>query len=97
VKKRGNAEIVQNDVAMEDTNDTQRFLRSLPWRIESFKVNPHVRPCPGGSGKSTGSAKKKRKKGKSERPLIGFDPRRPAIVTLDSLGMPRYTTTSALK
>jgi sentrin-specific protease 7 len=90
--------VAETDTVMGNTENTQQSLQDLTLddreRQSDILVSDVV---PESSGKSNGSAKKKGRKRKSERPLIGVNSRKPAIITLDSLGLARYATTKALK
>lgn len=86
------------DTVMENTEHTQQSLQELT--LEDRERQGHViisDLVPESSGKPSGSAKKKGRKRKSERPLPTVNSKKPAIITLDSLGLTRYATVKALK
>jgi hypothetical protein len=90
--------VVETDTVMGNTENTQQSLQDLTLDDREPQGDILVSDVvPESSGKSNVSAKKKGRKRKSERPLIGVNSRKPAIITLDSLGLARYATTKALK
>jgi sentrin-specific protease 7 len=95
---RENALVAERELATENAQDTQKSLQELS--LEDRELHGEILVsdlAPESSGKSSVSAKKKGKKRKSEPQLKRVSSYKPAIITLDSLGMPRYSTVSALK
>lgn len=85
-------------LATETAHDTQQSLQELS--IEDRELHGDILVsdlAPDSSGKSSGSGKKKGRKRKSEPRLVGVSAYKPAIITLDSLGLARYPAVSALK
>ena len=86
------------DTAMEDENNTQKSMQELSIEDRELRGDILVSDVvPASSGSAKGSAKKKGRKRKSDTVLRTYSLNRPAIITLDSLGTPRYGTVKALK
>lgn len=95
---RENSLIAEKDLATENAHDTQQSLQELSLEDRELQGDILVSDlAPESSGKSNGSAKKKGKKRKSEPHLKRVSTHKPAIITLDSLGLTRYPAVSALK
>lgn len=90
--------MAERDSATENANDTQQSLQELSLEDRDGQGDILVSDlAPEGSNKSNGSPKKKGRKRKSEPHLRSVSAHLPAIITLDSLNLPRYGTVSALK
>jgi hypothetical protein len=93
-----NSLMAEKDLATENTRDTQQSLQELSLEDRELQGDILVSDLvPESSSKSNGSTKKKGKKRKSEPPLKRVSTHKPAIITLDSLGLTRYPAVSALK